>query len=67
MKTDKLFHKATGLFQDVPEEYVPAHLNNGWERTVPEPKQPKQQKNQPAGAATAAEEEPAETAEGEAE
>ena len=33
MKTEKLFHKSTGLTQDVSVDYVAAHLANGWERT----------------------------------
>ncbi|MDR1815649.1 MAG: hypothetical protein LBR00_03070 [Clostridiales Family XIII bacterium] len=33
-KTERLFHKSTGLYHDVPGEYVAAHLANGWERAA---------------------------------
>jgi len=37
-KTEKLFHPATGLYQDIPVEYIDAHLANGW--VYPESEKP---------------------------
>ena len=41
-KTEKLFHPATGLYQEIQTEYVPAHLANGWIRNEKEKAEPEQ-------------------------